>query len=122
MLECLPSLVTGPLLQFLFDVSTQPPLSVMEGLVKLCSEEKCFSRLAEVVKLARDRAVALDCSFYQQVSVSLRQWGQDQEALAELSRVLGVTEEGVEAVVASPRRPSSPASLVLNRGNKRSVW
>lgn len=95
----------------------------MEGLLKLCSDEKCFSRLAEVVKLARDRAVVLDHSFYQQVSLALQQWGQDQEALAEVSaRILPkVPDKGAkrskEGEGVSPKGPS----VILNRGNQRLV-
>ena len=94
----------------------------MDGLLKLCSEEKCFSLLAEVVKLARDKAVVLDPGFYQQVLVSLQQWGQDQEALAEVSsRIQRGDQGGKQVEVTSPGGPRSQTPLALNRGKQRWV-
>jgi hypothetical protein len=91
----------------------------MEGLLKLCSDEKCFTRLAEVVKLARDKTVVLDHTFYQQVLVALQQWGQDQEALAEVSAKIHVDNPGMKRKVErlGPRKP-----VVLKRGNSRLVY
>lgn len=91
--------------------SLQPPLSIMEGLVNRCSSDKCYSKLAQVVKLARDCGVALDRRFYQSVLLSLQQWGQDQEAVAEVLCNLGegvasVGEESWVGVTGGPRGTS----------------
>lgn len=89
----------------------QPPLSVLEGLVSRCSSDKCYSKLAQVVKLARDCGVSLDRMFYQSVLLSLQQWGQDQEAVTEVLRNLGegvasVGEESWVGVTGGPRGTS----------------
>ena len=57
-------------------------------LLKFYSKDKCYSKLAEVVKLAKDYRVTLDKTFYQSVLEDLSQWGQDQEALSVVSDVL----------------------------------
>ncbi len=63
------------------------------------------------MKLARDGGVVLDRNFYSRASQELGQWGQDQEALAEVTKRLqvieGVTRDNQESV---PRTKSNTPS------------
>ena len=84
-----------------------------------CSSDKCFSRLAQVVKLARDCGVTLDRKFYRSVLLSLQQWGQDQEAVAEVLCNLGegvasVGEESWVGLTGGPRGTSE-----MNTSNRK---
>ena len=66
----------------------QPPLSVMQSLVNVCSKEKAYYRLAGVVKRAKECGVQLEKTFYQRVLMLLRHWGQDQAAISTIYKAL----------------------------------
>ena len=104
-------------------------MDLLCGLLTHCSEERCFSKLAEVVKLARDQSVKLDKKFYKQVLPALQQWGQDQEALSEVSRHLQLVEGrggapdvvggAPEAVLSPSRVGGGPTNLPVDHGSAR---
>lgn len=61
-------------------------------LLKFCCVEKCYSKLAQVVTLARDYRLQLDKHFCMRVRDELKQWGQDQDAVAIVMQSLRLLE------------------------------
>lgn len=85
----------------------------MQSLLKDCCRDKCYSRLAEIVKLARDGGVVLEKTFYSRVSKELGPWGEDQEALAEVTKQLeasGVGSRPSGTEIATSRAQPSPSA------------
>lgn len=68
--------------------SLQPSLSILQSFVDACNKEKTYSKLAAVVKKAKDCRLQLEKTFYQRALVLLRQWGQDQVAISTIYKSL----------------------------------
>ena len=67
---------------------TQPSLPILQSFVDSCSKEKAYSRLATVVRRAKDCGLHLEKTFYQRALVLLRPWGQDQVAISIIYKSL----------------------------------
>lgn len=84
-LSCVLYICTTLLLCFL---PPQPSLAILQSFVNSCNKEKTYSRLAAVVKRAKEGGLRLEKTFYQRALVLLRQWGQDQMAITNIYKAL----------------------------------
>lgn len=67
---------------------SQPSLSILQSFVDACNKEKAYTKLAAVVKKAKDCRLQLEKTFYQRALVLLRPWGQDQVAISTIYKSL----------------------------------
>ena len=69
-------------------LSPKPSPDILQSLLDLHSKEKIHSKLASIVKLARDCGILLDRGFYQKALIELRHWGQDPDAVTAVYKGL----------------------------------
>ena len=69
-------------------LSPKPSPAILQSLLDLHSKEKIHSKIASIVKLARDCGVLLDRGFYQKALIELRHWGQDPDAVTAVYKGL----------------------------------
>jgi hypothetical protein len=72
----------------LLQCKVAPSLTILQSFVNSCNQEKTYSRLAVIVKKARESGLCLEKTFYQRALVILRQWGQDQSAISTIYKAL----------------------------------
>lgn len=77
---------------------------MLQLLLKFCCSDKCHSKLAEVVKLAKTCGLTLDKTFCESVLKELQQWGQDQEAVATVVQALKSPRAESGVGVAKPKK------------------